>query len=53
MPVIDSIGQTWFSVGAVKGRVMEPVIYGAGIGARCVWKSSFVKGSPPKTGLAG
>ena len=32
---------------------MEPVICGGGIGARCVRKSSFVRGSPLKTGVAG
>ena len=28
---------------------MGPVIWNVGIGARCVRKSSFVRGSPPKT----
>ena len=32
---------------------MGPVICGAGTGARCVRKSSFVRGSPPKTGVTG
>ena len=39
MLVIDCVGQTWFYVGAAKGRVVGPVICGAGIGARCVPKS--------------
>ena len=40
-------------VGASEGRVVGPVICGAGIGARCVRKSSFVRGSQPTTGVAG
>ena len=32
---------------------MGPVICDAGIGVRCVRKSSFVGGSPPNTGVAG
>ena len=30
-----------------------PIICGVDIGARCVWKSSFVTGSPRKTGVTG
>ena len=30
---------------------MGPVICNVGIGARCVRKSSFVRGSPSKTGV--
>ena len=52
MLVIDCVGQHGSSVGAAKGRVVGPFICGAGIGARCVRKSSFVKGSPTKTGVA-
>ena len=32
---------------------MGPIICDVGIGARCVRKSSFVRGTPPKTGVTG
>ena len=41
------------SVGVAKGLVVGPFICGAGIGAHFVRKSSFVRGSPPKTGVSG
>ena len=39
------------SVAIAERLVVGPVILFSGIGARCVRKSSFVTGSPPKTGV--
>ena len=39
------------SVAIAEGLAVGPVIRFSGIGARYVRKSSFVRGSPPKTGV--
>ena len=49
--IFDYVGQTRFSVGAAKGRMVGLAKRIDSIGARCVRKSFFVRGCPPKTGV--
>ena len=51
MLVIDCVGQTWFFGRSRKRADGGTGHMGAGSGTRCIRKTSFVRGTPPKTGV--